>query len=110
MTPESVKRKYRLIVFVIGVIAVCGQLAQTAYSQGTTCVDCIKRMSQLPGHGAHSSTDPRRVINVRIDPTWGTSTTNANVWNATTGDVGNGALEMWNAVGSPYYFDLRQDV
>lgn len=110
MTPESLKRKYCLIVFVIAVIAVSAPLAKTAYSQGTTCVDCNKRVSQLNGHGARSATDPRRVINVRIDPTWGTTTTNANIWNATTGDVGNGALEMWNAVGSPYYFDIRQDV
>lgn len=109
MTPDSVK-KYRLMVFVIGVIAVSGQLANTAYSQGTTCVDCNKRVSQLNGHGARSTTDPRRVVNVRIDPTWGATTTNANIWNATTGDVGAGALEMWNAVGSPYYFDIRQDV
>src|SRR6185369_10821371 len=105
MTPDSVKRKYRLRVFVIGVLAVSGQLAKTAYSQGTDCVDCDKQKSQLNGHGAHSSTDPRRVINVKIDPTWG-ATTNANIWNATTGDVGNGALEMWNAQGSPYFFNL----
>ena len=109
MTPESVNRKYRLIVFVIAVIAVSGQLAKTAYSQGTDCVDCDKQKSQLNGHGAHSSTDPRRVINVKIEGTWG-APTNANIWNATTGDVGNGALEMWNAQGSPYYFDIRQDV
>lgn len=76
---------------------------------GTPCVDCIKNASQLPGHGARSASDSRRVINVRIAPSWGQQT-DANIWNATLGSSGPGALSSWNSVGSPYYFDLRQDV
>lgn len=106
------KHKYKplhltLLTVVIGLCLFAG-LSATAYAQGGGCVDCDKNKSQLNGHGAHSTSDPRRVINVKIDASWGAQT-NANVWNATRGDSGPGAISAWNAVGSPYYLEHHQD-
>jgi len=76
---------------------------------------------QVPyqGHGPASSLptslcsncsgDNRRVIVVRIDSTWGSPTTNSNVWNAV-----NCAIGQWNSATDQYgnhtgyYFVLDQ--
>ena len=70
-------------------------------SCGTTNPKCYTDMVPYAGHGAASSLpsslcstcsgDNRRVIVVRIDSSWGT-TTNANVWNAV-----QCAVSAWNS-------------
>lgn len=83
----------------------------------TGCPPCRKNMSVMDGHGAASGSDSRRVINLRIDNSWG-SQTPANIWNATCAGssspgcsnvTGSSAISMWNAVPTYYNFRLAQD-
>ena len=93
-------------------------LAHAVLSQGFTgCPGCFRNVSVMDGHGAASPTDPRRVINVRIDASWG-SQTPANIWNATCAGsqttgcsnvTGPSAIGMWNAVPTFYNLRLTQD-
>lgn len=107
----------RLFLFVLCLCALPMLFGARAMAQPPKCTECDKSIKQLNGHGAHSTSDPRRVINVQIGPSWGT-TTNANIFNGVCagsqstncgGASGPSAISLWNAVGSPYYFDLRQD-
>src|SRR5947207_10481339 len=85
-----------VLVLLLGAISV----AQTPPSCGEGFPACFTDLTPYAGHGAASnldsrlcstcSGDGRRVIVVRIDSSWGT-TTNANVWNA----VGC-AVDAWN--------------
>ena len=92
----------------------CGASPQSSF---TGCPGCWRNQSVMNGHGAASSTDPRRVINVRIDGSWG-SQTPQNVWNGVcAGSQGSGcsnvpgpsAISMWDAVPTYYYLQLTQD-
>lgn len=93
-------------------------LSYTALSQMFTgCPACATNVIPFAGHGPASGTDPRRVVNVRIDETWGANTP-TNIWNATcagqpgigcAGATGPSALGMWNSVGTYYFFQLNQD-
>src|SRR5438045_2595431 len=77
------------------------------------CNKCFLNRPGIPGvNGVVSSTDGRRIANVRIDASWGSPTTNANIWNGINGCDGctsPNALKLWNDVESPYYFRLAQD-
>src|SRR5438876_9496108 len=102
MTGSTLRRVTALLLLT----ALC---ARTVLSQ---CPDCWRNVSVMGGHGAAPG-DPRRLINVRIDQTFGTQTA-ANVWNATCAGSqspgcsnvsGPSAIQMWNAV--PTYYNLR---
>lgn len=93
-------------------------IVHTVLSQGFSgCPGCFKNVSVMDGHGPASTTDSRRVINVRIDSSWG-SQTPANIWNATCAGsqtagcsnvTGPSAISMWNAVPTYYNLRLTQD-
>lgn len=107
------KIKSRIIIFSLSLSC----LSYIAYSQTYSgCPNCVTNVPVMSGHGARSSTDQRRVINLRIDETWGTNTP-ASIWNATcAGQPGTGcsnatgpsATNMWNSVGTYYFFQLYQ--
>jgi hypothetical protein len=91
---------------------------QTPPACGSGELKCYSDMVPYDGHGAASTLpsqlcstcagDNRRVIVVRIDSTWG-STTNSNVWNGVTCaiDGWNNATDQYgNKTG--YYFVLDQ--
>src|SRR5262249_39627007 len=89
------------------IVLICSTLcAQSPPPCGTGEPKCYTDMTPYNGHGAASnlptqlcsncSGDQRRVIVVRIDSSWG-STTNANIWNA----VGC-AVSAWNNATDQY--------
>jgi hypothetical protein len=98
-----------------GVIGLMTVLLFATLFQGARaeCPRCRNNEPPLPGHGA--STDGRRIITVQIkygigvlgswdQPSGGT---NPNIWNGLNGCVGcvqPGAIQMWNAKPTYYYF------
>jgi len=100
----------RLLTLILASLIVVVGTALPAQAQ---CNKCYKLQVPIPGvNGVVSSSDGRRIVNVRIDQSWGTPTTNANIWNGIngcTGCTGPNALQLWNDVLSPYYFRLAQD-
>jgi hypothetical protein len=107
------KIKSRIIIFCLSLSC----LSYIAYSQTYSgCPNCVTNVPVMGGNGPRSNTDRRRIINLRIDETWGTNTP-ASVWNATcAGQPGAGcsnatgpsAINMWNSVGTYYFFQLYQ--
>lgn len=107
------KIRSRVIIFCLTLLALCAAAYSQTYS---TCPNCIKNLPVMPGHGPASTTDPRRVINLTISESWGTNTP-ASVWNAVcagspgtgcTNATGPSAINMWNSVGTWYFFQLNQ--
>lgn len=98
----------RVVAVLLTALCVHAGSAQTS----NPCPQCWRNVSVMGGHGAAPG-DPRRLINVRIDQSFGNQTP-ASIWNATCAGSqspgcstvsGPSAIQMWNAV--PTYYNLR---
>lgn len=107
------KLKSRVIIFCLTLLALCSAVYSQSYPP---CPLCVTNAPVMPGHGPASTTDNRRVINLRISESWGTNTP-ANVWNAVCAQspgtgcsnaTGPSAINMWNSAGGWYFFQLYQ--
>ncbi len=74
----------------------------------TECPKCYSNQTPMAGHGPAPDGSGRRLINVKIDSTWGNPTDSA-IWNQTTAatDGWNNATDQYgNKTG--YYMVLNQ--
>jgi hypothetical protein len=91
-------------LFVVVVALAVGKVAWS------NCPECYGDQHPMDGHGAAPDGSGRRLITVRIDPSWGTPT-NPSVWDAV-----NAAIAEWNnardAFGNStgYYLELNQNL
>ncbi len=91
----------KLLFLSINILMACGILL-------AECPKCISDYLPMAGHGAAPDGSGRRVLDVQIDSSWGT-TTNTTIWNQT-----QAALTDWNDArdsagnSTGYYFQLNQ--
>jgi len=102
--------------FTLGLLLLTLCVSEVSPQGFTGCPPCWRDASVMAGHGADPG-DTRRLINVRIDSTFGNQTP-ANVWNATCAGTqtagcsnvtGPSAIKMWDDVSTYYKLRLVQD-
>lgn len=111
-----------VIPCLISLVLTFGIFAHRATAQQQLCPGCFKDQVPFPGrHGARSSTDPRRVIKIKINSSWnvdqnGHATpgqTNPTIFNAFDDQKATSGSSLWNnardgSATSHVYFQLDQ--
>ena len=95
----------RCLIAVVLVVAVSGRAALAQTPQQQLCPGCFKDQEPFPGrYGPASSTDPRRLIKIKIASSWnvnqaGTATpgqTNPTIFNAFDNQNSTSGTTLWN--------------